>query len=235
LFLWPWGHTTAPAPNRVDLKAIGDKFGTYNEYVSCQPTACLYASGGASDDWAYGELGIPAFTFELGKSFMPPISEVENVQWPENGPALQYAAKIARTPYLTVRGPDTHDIQTIASADGKSVTVTAVVDDGANGNQSIAGAEWSVDTPFWVPGTPTTGTAAGDGTFDETIEVVTAVIDTTGLASGRHMLFIRGRDAEGNWGAPSAQLFVVEGVELSFGSYLPIVGVVDVGGLLGKD
>jgi hypothetical protein len=225
LVLWPWGNTTAPAPNHMNLKALGDKFARYNNYLSCQPSSCLYAANGASDDWIYGELGIPAFTFEVGQSFMPPLSEVENVQWPENGPALQYAAKIARTPYLTVHGPDTLAIQTTASADGKSVTLTAVINDSKNGNQSVAGAELSVDTPFWVPGTPTIGTIASDGTFEETIETVTTVIDTAGLANGRHMLFMRGRDADGNWGAPTAQFFIVEdiGPGLSYRTYLPIL------------
>jgi hypothetical protein len=84
-----------------------------------------------------------------------------------------------------------------------------------------------VDTPFWVPGTPITGTAAGDGAFDETIETVTAVMDTTGLAGGRHTLFMRGRDAEGNWGAPTAQFFVIENFNpwWTNRAYLPIIGV----------
>lgn len=212
LVLWPWGHTTTPAPNRTDLKAIGDKFATYNNYLSCQPTICLYGANGASDDWAYGELGVPAFTFEVGTSFMPPLSEVDNVQWPDNGPAFQYAAKIARTPYLTVHGPDTRDMQTTAAADGTTITVTAVIADTNNGNQPIAGAEFSVDIPFWVPGTPTTSTAAIDGTFDETEEAVMGVIDVSSLSAGRHILLMHGRDAEGNWGAPTAHFFIVEDV-----------------------
>lgn len=125
LVLWPWGNTEAPAPNRAGLKAIGDKLGAYNDYHSCQPTTCLYATSGASDDWAYGELGIPAFTFEVGKSFMPPISEVDSILWPANGPALQYAAKIARTPYQTVHGPDVWNIEAIASADQTIISITA--------------------------------------------------------------------------------------------------------------
>lgn len=222
LVLWPWGNTAAPAPNRADLKAIGDKFASYNKYHSCQPTTCLYATTGASDDWAYGELGIPAFTFEVGKSFMPPISEVDNTLWPANGPAFQYAAKIARTPYQMVHGPGTHDIEAASSADHTTLTITAVIDDTNNGNNPIVAAELSLDMPFWVTGTPTIALMAVDGAFDATIEEVTAVIDTGSLSVGRHMLFIRGQDAEGNWGAPSAHFFVVE-VPLSHSTYLPIL------------
>src|SRR5690606_33761093 len=35
-------------------------------------------------------------------------------------------------------------------------------------------------------------------------ENVTATVETTGLAEGRHILFVRGQDASGNWGAFSA-------------------------------
>ncbi len=222
LVLWPWGNTTAPAPNRVGLKAIGDKLAAYNQYYSCQPTTCLYATTGASDDWAYGELGIPAFTFEVGKNFMPPLSEVANIHWPANGPALQYAAKIARTPYQTIHGPDVRDIEAIASADQTMLTITAVVDDTDNGNHPIAAAQFSVDAPFWVPGTPTTTLAAVDGAFDTTTEVVTAVLDAGTLSIGRHLLFMRGQDAAGNWGAPSARFFIIE-QPLPYHTYLPLL------------
>jgi hypothetical protein len=223
LVLWPWGNTSAPAPNHADLKAIGDKLATYNDYLSCQPASCLYTTSGTSDDWAYGELGIPAFTFEVGTSFMPPLSEVDNIQWPDNGPALQYAAKIARTPYQTVHGPDARDIQTTSSADGTTIIVTAVIDDSKNGNQFISGAEFSIDTPFWIPGTPTLTTISYDGGFDQTVEAVSASIDTNVLFSGRHILFMRGQDSAGNWGVPSAYFFEIGPPLPSYSIFLPLL------------
>jgi carboxypeptidase T len=154
LVLWPWGYTTAPAPNYNQLKAIGDKLATYNGYLSCQPSVCLYLASGTSDDWAYGALGIPAFTYELGTSFMPPYSQIDDVQWPDNGPSLQYAAKIARTPYMTAFGPDALDIETEVGATG-IMTVTAVINDSNNGNNPIATAAAYVGTPHWITGTVT--------------------------------------------------------------------------------
>ena len=47
--------------------------------------------------------------------------------------------------------------------------------------------------------------AAVDGAFDTTIEAVEATIDANGLSAGRHIVFVRGQDAAGNWGPVSAR------------------------------
>ncbi|HVG33254.1 MAG TPA: M14 family zinc carboxypeptidase, partial [Pyrinomonadaceae bacterium] len=65
LVLWPWGHTGTPAPNGAGLALIGHKFASYNGFAPDQSTG-LYPASGTTDDWAYGELGIPAYTFEVG-------------------------------------------------------------------------------------------------------------------------------------------------------------------------
>jgi hypothetical protein len=48
-----------------------------------------------------------------------------------------------------------------------------------------------------------------DGSFDQEMETVSAEIDTNGLDIGRHTVFIRGRDSQGNWGVVSAVFFEV--------------------------
>lgn len=209
LVLWPWGHIEDPAPNKVDLKAIGDKFATYNGYLSCQPSLsdCLYASNGASDDYAYGELGVPAYTFEIGDEFMPPYGVIDDEQWPDNRPALRYAAKIARTPYQTVHGPDTLNLTVTGT--GLTLTVAASIDDTVNGGDVVAAAQYTIDTPPWVEGTIASPLVPVDGIFDETAKVVTAELATDELPPGRHTLFLRGQDDQGHWGPVSAVFFNV--------------------------
>jgi hypothetical protein len=217
LVLWPWGHLDQMAPNHAGLKAIGDKLASYNGYQSCQVATCLYTAGGATDDWAYAELGIPAFTFEIGNSFMPPYQEIETRQWPENRPALLYAARIARTPYQTAHGPDALALA-IAGYE-PFLRVTATIDDSQNGNRPIAAAAYSIDTPPWSEGIDLYPLDAADTRFDSPTETVTGTIDTTSLPPGRHILFLRGQDADGHWGpvaaaflqvseAPAATLFL---------------------------
>lgn len=210
LVLWPWGYTTAAAPNRAGLETIGDKFATYNGYTSCQPSLCLYTVSGSTDDWSYGELGIPSYTFEIGYQFMPPYSEIDNVQWPDNGPALQYAAKIARTPYMLAYGPDALNVAATDNGDG-TATLTATINDQTNGSQAITAANYFIDTPYWLTATTPISLpmTAVDGTFNSSVEAVEATVDLSGLAAGRHTLFVRGEDAGGHWGPVSAAFLTV--------------------------
>ncbi len=205
MILWPWGHLSSQAPNYKDLKAIGDRLAFYNDYASCQATSCLYATSGASDDWAYGELGIPAFTFEIGDDFMPPYGEIDGRQWPDLAPALLYSMKISRTPYQTVHGPESSNV--IVSGDDSALSVSAFVSDEANGDRPIAGAGYTIDIPPWANGATLQPLAAADDKYDSSRETVTGAITTATLAPGRHILFVQGYDAEGNWGPPSAALF----------------------------
>lgn len=223
LVLWPWGHIADEAPNKTDLKAIGDKFAAYNGYLSCQPSACLYASNGASDDYAYGELGVPAYTFEIGDEgdgFMPPYNVIDDEQWPDNAPALRYAAKIARTPYLTIHGPDVLD-PAITNM-GQTVIVTATLDDTGNGGNPIAGGQYTIDTPPWIEGVTTQPLEPADGSFGAAAEPVETEVVTDGLTAGKHMLFLRGQDADENWGPVSAVFFEVV-PDLAEHLYLPAV------------
>lgn len=200
--LWPWGMSPLQAPNYAGLKAIGDKFATFNGYRSCQSGApgCLYATSGATDDWAYGELGIPAYTFELGTAFFESCALLPGI-WAENRPAFLYAAKIARRPYENGQGPDVRApaITPAQVAAGAPATLRATVSDYANGGQNITLAEAYVDTPPWLGGAPRRLDPA-DGSFNQPLERVIGEIDTTDLAIGRHLVLVRGRDVGGNWG-----------------------------------
>ena len=63
---------------------------------------------------AMASVGIPSYTTELrGTSggFFPPFSDVATL-YNENKGMLVYMAKIARTPYLTTRGPDADSLPT---------------------------------------------------------------------------------------------------------------------------
>lgn len=202
LVLWPWGASSQSAPNHDGLKAIGDKLASFNGYQSCQPTACLYAASGGSDDFAYGELGIPAFTFEVGREFMPLYQEIDAVQWPENKPAFIYAARIARAPYLTALGPDSGDA--MGSATAGLATLSVRLDDTHTGGNAIAAAEFSIDRPFWDAAHIANPLTPEDGSFNSPRELATAVLDVSSLPAGRHLVYFRGQDSNGHWGAVTA-------------------------------
>ena len=82
---------------------------------------------------------------------------------------------------------------------------------GTEPSQYIIAAEYTIDTPPWVSSIGSYPMSATDGNFNNTIENVISDIDTTGLGPGRHTIFVRGKDANGNWGAVSAAfLYVID-------------------------
>jgi carboxypeptidase T len=228
LVLWPWGFTLTTPPNSNSLQTLGRKFAYFNGYDPSQ-SIDLYVTDGTTDDFAYGDLGLAAYTFEVGGAFFETCSGFQNHVLPANMPALLYAAKIARTPYVTPLGPDTLSLTAVplsSSAPGM-VQINATIDDtrysqlnGIEPTQSVATAEYTIDAPPWSSSPtpiPQTMTAV-DGFFDQPVENVTAVVDTFALVPGRHIIFVRGIDSDNNWGPVSAVF-----IDVPDKIYLPLI------------
>ncbi|APR85592.1 peptidase M14, carboxypeptidase A [Minicystis rosea] len=219
--LYPWGYHTQDAPNGDGLRTLGRKFGYFNNYPVCQPGECLYDASGSTDDWAYGTLGVAAFTIELGTEFFEACSNFTNTILPENLPALLYAFKAARRPYQAPSGPDSVSVTVSPSgavAAGTMVTVTATADDtrynsngyGTEATQNIAAARYTIDVPSWSEGVTAHAMRASDGKFNSRKEGVTGTIDTTDLAPGKHLVMVESQDSAGNWGVPSAAFLTIQ-------------------------
>ncbi|UAB72779.1 carboxypeptidase [Vibrio sp. SCSIO 43132] len=236
LMLWPWGGTQQAAPNGPQLQTLGRKLAYFNNYYPTQSIG-LYPTDGTSDGVSYGELGVAAFTFELGKQFFESCSSYENKIKPDNLKALIYAAKVVRTPYVTPSGPDTTQVNISNGASGSGVnagtqlTITATASDtrynnrnGTEPSQNIAAAEYYIDVPPWDTANNPTPIAlnAVDG-FNQKTEQVTGVIDTTGLSEGKHMVYVRAKDSQGNWGPITAEFVNIR----SGGTNPPATGYCD--------
>jgi carboxypeptidase T len=229
LVMWPWGWGSSPAPNAAELSLVGRKYAAYNGYTP-QQAINLYATSGTTEDWGYGELGICSLIFEVGPEsgscagFFPPFTCLDTGSggnfWLRNLPAFLYAARIARTPYQLAQGPTPESASTVnVNASGFDLRVQ--LDEQFNGGQAISAAEYYIDTPPWRGGTAIAMTAL-DGNFNSIAETATATVQT----SGQHLFYVRGRDANGNWGpvrgifspavcsysiAPSSQSFTATG------------------------
>lgn len=219
LVLWPWGFTSTPAGNGTALQTLGRKFAYFNGYYPEQAIG-LYPTDGTTDDFAYGELGLAAYTFELGTSFFQACSTFESTILPDNLTALLFAAKISRTPYLTPAGPDSLNpaLDNAAVTAGTPVELTATANDtrfnnqnGTEPIQTIAAANYYINIPPWANGAIPQAMNASDGNFNSNIEGVTATVNTTNLTNGRHIIYVQSQDAAGNWGAVSAVfLYVID-------------------------
>jgi hypothetical protein len=226
LVLWPWGFG-GHAPNHAELRTIGRKLAVWtrtDDYAGHEPAGSLYAVDGAVDDWAYGTFGIASFTFEVGPhrgvcgGFFPQYACIDGYAgrdfWAENRPAFLYAHRIAGTPYRTAYGPDVESL----TLTGSGQLTATMVDYGWDGDdpRPITGAEYFVD----APGDDGAGMPMGpaDGAWGEGSESAVALVDTSGLALGRHVVLVRGRSDEGQWG-PFSGIFIDVGHPL----YLPLV------------
>jgi len=213
ILLSSWAFTSSPHPNGAETLSLSRKYAFYPGY-----DAQLGSFGivdGSTKDYSYGRLGVPGYTVEMGTTFFQDCPTFENTIVPGNLPALLHMAKIVRTPFLTSRGPDAVNPMLSAAAvqPGTLVTVTATLDDtryntASEPTQPIAAGEVYLDVPPWSGGTPLSMVPT-DGNFNTTVEAAEFDLDTTGLSLGRHLVFVRGQDTAGNFGAFSAQFLDV--------------------------
>jgi carboxypeptidase T len=220
--LWPYGFddpgTIPLAPNHTQLRTLGRKFAWYNNYLP-QASNELYGADGASDDNAYGELGVASYTFELsgsGFGFDTNCSTFENTIYPDNLPALIYAAKVAETPYITASGPDIENLSLNETEvqPGESVTLSGIATDlhfnssnGTEATQNIQSVQAYVNENPWDVGATAISLDASDGGFNSKSESFTGQISTTGLSGGQHIIYVVATDTDGVEGVPYAIYF----------------------------
>ncbi|MEM8963844.1 MAG: M14 family zinc carboxypeptidase [Acidobacteriota bacterium] len=211
--LWSWGFTTTQPPNGPELYSLGRKYAFFTDYRPQHGS--LSTVDGSTKDFAYGELGVPGFTIEIGTTFFQDCATFTSTILPDNLAALSAFAKHSRRPYQTPQGPDVIDLTLNGDAVGVAfvgdlVTLVATADDtrfstnnGAEPIQPVASATARIGAPSWLPGADI-ALGATDGTFDQTIEGIGGTLDTSGLPAGRQTVFVTATDTLGNTGAPTA-------------------------------
>ncbi|MGH9379312.1 MAG: M14 family zinc carboxypeptidase [Thermoanaerobaculia bacterium] len=215
--LLPWeglgGQNENNAPNHDELTILGRKFGFHTGYEVARWQA-LPPAAGTTVDYAYGEFGVAAYTFEMGTTFAQSCTAFESTIWPEVREALLYAAKAAERPYQAPWGPDVLDLDASFNPLTEQVHVSAVADDTRffrgpvsepPANDPIADIV-SALASFEVP------PHLADTTYPLTLDGSGAVVDLGGviqLADGSdppRLLFVVAADAEGHAGTPTAVL-----------------------------
>lgn len=106
LILYPWGHSESPIENQRDFavfKKMAETMSNWNHYTPEQ-NSDLYVTSGDTTDWAYGERGIFAFTFELspgslGEGGFYPGSQLIDQVFKSNLKPCLYLIDLASNPY----------------------------------------------------------------------------------------------------------------------------------------
>ena len=206
------------APNDAALRTLGRKFGFYTGYTVCQAgeDGCIYPTDGTTDDFAYGDLGVAAYTFELGNWFFEDCSTFTSSIIDPVLTSLMVAAKAARQPYRTPAGPEVIQASVTPTQvlAGGQVTLTVAIDSaryatndpdfGIEPVQPITAAHFTVDAPGWISGTVAYSLTVVPTAPDGLQATASAVIDTAGWATGCHLVLTEAQDAGGEWGAPTA-------------------------------
>lgn len=216
LVLWPWGYTYDEAPNDSSLRVMSYKFAYYNGHDPKKSTE-LYPTTGSTDDWAYGELGVPGFCFEVGDTFHNNCSTFENDINPNNIQALLRAIKIGRRPYRLTHGPEMTGLsfQENTVPPGQSLMLNYTADDTLYStfrtgvpSSTIDSIRYSIDKPSWISGSNAKTVVLRTQVPKYS---ATVAIPTSGLSAGQHTLFIESLDGSGAWGPPTAIFFTIEG------------------------
>jgi hypothetical protein len=123
LWLYPWGYIPAdpPEPDASSFKALGDSCAAYNGYEAGNYlSGTIYQTNGDTDDWLYGELGIFAFSPEVGSisqgRFWPDTTLILPLVLENLGPNLYMAYAAGEEPIVQhQRLPDVKDPVTPAT------------------------------------------------------------------------------------------------------------------------
>ena len=229
--LWPWGvertenGNNTHTPNNKGMAVIAQRLAFHNNYSSQQLLS--YNTEGTTKDAMYGYLGAPAYTVEMGRSFYEDCGVFARETYPENFNGFHYLSRVLHRVYQLPFGPDTVDVKVGAASvvAGEKVAVTATVDDNryrySNAGQStilpppypvvynVKSAMAYIDKKPWeagAVGVPLTlaTSAQAKADFPDATKTVTGSLDTTGLAAGRHMVYVQGTNDDGKAGALSA-------------------------------
>lgn len=210
LVLFPWEASAQNSGNHEGLRTLARKLAFFNGYEPCQD--CLGTAAGTTPDYAYGERGVAAYTFEIGTSFFQSCDTFENSILPDNLQALNYALKAARRPYLEAAGPEITGLAIEPTENG--VLVSAIADDGRRSNlsadgepadpqQAIVSAQLSVNSPPFASAA-LLPMSASDGSFDSSSEAIQTLLPYAVLQRARNTIYLIATDSTGQSGVPSA-------------------------------
>ncbi|WP_376690904.1 M14 family zinc carboxypeptidase [Wenzhouxiangella sp. EGI_FJ10409] len=130
--LFPWEGSGSGAENRApnhdQLAWLGRRFGFFTGYEVGREVI-WYQAGGTTTDYAYGEFGVAAYTYEIGTAFQESCDTFENELWPDLLESLIYAAKATARPYQAPSGPDVVDPLGVVNTQDDTLHLSGVLDD----------------------------------------------------------------------------------------------------------
>ncbi len=216
LLLWPWGELQAAAPNAIALEKFGRRLAWFNGYEA-KPAVQLYPTSGTTTDFAYGERGVAAFTYELGSWFFEQCDAFESTVLQDNLQSLFYALRVARAPYQLPAGPDLLSLRPMSSVveRGEPLRFRAQAVSGRYNSQgsgslpgAAMGAQISLINPPWSATAVIEPFQLLSSAPASTIELEVDVA-TDQLRPGTHLAYSQAEDLDANLGPVYSSFFSV--------------------------
>lgn len=212
MFAWEGSGSGAAnhAPNHDQMAWLGRKFGFHTRYETGRDI--LYSAGGTTPDYAYGEFGVAAYTFEIGTTFHQGCTYFEQNMVQDLVDALIYAAKAARRPYQAPSGPDVTQALGVWNSRAGTLRLSGMVD----GTRFYRGgvSEAPADDPVFDVAEirasfdlPPDQAASHFSLAPETSSPVAAfeaLVSPSQPVALPTLLFLQAVDAQGNVGVPEA-------------------------------
>lgn len=198
------------APNHDQMAWLGRRFGFHTGYEVGRDI--LYSAGGTTPDYAYGEFGVAAYTFEIGTEFHQSCASFEQSMEQDLIDSLVYAAKAAARPYQAPSGPDVIDAEATWNADSGQLSITGIADDTRFDRNGVVESPASdpiheiaeIRASFDLP--PDLATASFSISPDQTgsISAFEQAVEPGEPVTLPRLLFLQATDSEGNLGVPEA-------------------------------
>lgn len=154
LILYPWGHQYPRITDQIGYqthKHLAEYMAEFNGYNPQQASA-LYITTGDTTDWAYGELGIISYTFEMDPTqlnpmgFYPQASIIPEVVQ-KNYPAHLLALGLSRDPSL-VLAADLWQLDAYQSGANIAIEWTPIIETAAAGWNVLRSTGGKAYTPI---------------------------------------------------------------------------------------
>jgi hypothetical protein len=234
--IWLVGHdhpsAAVTAPNGGETFTGNSVSVSWTEVVDVGFTVAsrkLYYSGNGGDSWTLITAAAGPSPYSWDVSAIPNgITYKVRVVLADNGaPAL--SASDASNASFTINRPGGDTRGPVVLAGSVTVnpnpilvpipaTLSASVSDVYTGNSNVAAAEWS-NGPAPAPAG---GGTAMSGSFATPLVTVTAALDSNLLTPGEETIWVRGRDAAGNWGNATSLVVQVNSSDAVNDPRLPI-------------
>lgn len=212
---WP-GFTNATAPNETQLLSITRKGRAYTGYQINGATGNSSTAGTSHQD-VYGNLGVPAFTWEFGVAGQVDCNNYASHVIPTNLPAFRFMLRLGgRRPYLEPKAPEVTSlvVNVVTNGATRELQISGTADDtknDLNSDHDIDDVEYSISLPPWHSNALTnsatiTKTATGKANFS-------ATYDASSLSPGEYVLYASASDVSDtyNYGVTTATLFTIDG------------------------